>query len=274
GEHRRLEVRVPSDLPDLRPRFDKVGKQVRNAALSPTGARAVFEAHGEILTVPATKGDARNLTNTPGACERDPAWSPDGKSVAYFSDESGEYRLHVAPAHGSDPVKKFALGNPPSFYRNPAWSPDSKKIAYNDKRMNLWWIDLATGKNTLADTGTYMDDVPVPAWSPDGRWLTYAKQLKGGYRAVFVYSLESGARHRITDGMSDAQDPVFDKGGKYLYFAASTDVGPTLEGLALNLATVGRPVTRSVYAVLLRNDLPSPLAPESDEEKGVADKPK
>jgi tricorn protease len=274
GEQRRLDVRVPSDLPDLRPRFEKVGKQIRNAALSPTGARAAFEAHGEILTVPAAKGDARNLTNTPGACERDPAWSPDGRSVAYFSDESGEYQLHVAPAHGSDPVKKYAPGDPPSFYRNPVWSPDGKKIAYNDKRRNLWWLDLATGKNTLADTGTYLDDLPVPAWSPDGRWLTYAKQLKGGYRAVFVYSLESGARHRITDGMSHAQAPVFDGSGKYLYFMASTDVGPSLEALALDLATVGRPVTYSVYAVLLRNDLPSPLAPESDEEKGAAEKPK
>jgi tricorn protease len=274
GARRRLEVRVPSDLPDLRPRFDKVSKQIRNAALSPTGVRAAFEAHGEILTVPAAKGDARNLTNTPGACERDPVWSPDGRSVAYFSDESGEYQLHVAPAHGSDPVKKFALGNPPSFYRNSVWSPDGKRIAYNDKRRNLWWLDLASGKNTLADTGTYVDDLPVPAWSPDGRWLAYAKQLKSGYRAVFVYSLESGARHRITDGMSHAQDPVFDRSGKYLYFMASTDVGPSLEALALKLDTIGRPVTRSVYAVLLRNDLPSPLAPESDEEKGAADKPK
>jgi tricorn protease len=274
GARRRLEVRVPSDLPDLRPRFDKEAGQIRNADISPSGARAVFEAHGEILTVPAAKGDVRNLTNTPGVAERNPAWSPDGRSVAYFSDESGEYQLHVGPANGGGPVKKFALGQPPSFYRNPNWSPDGRKIAYNDKRLNLWWLDLATGKNTLADTGTYMDDIPVPSWSPDGRWLAYAKQLRSGYRAVFVYALESGARHRLTDGMSDAQDPVFDKGGKYLYFTASTDVGHTQEGLALDMATIGRPVTRSVYTMLLRNDLPSPLAPESDEEKGTAEKPK
>jgi tricorn protease len=273
GTHRRLEVRVPSDLPDLRPRFEKVAGQIRNADISPSGARAVFEAHGEILTVPAAKGDVRNLTNTPGVAERDPAWSPDGRSVAWFSDESGEYQLHVSPAQGGSPVKKFALGRSPSFYSNPTWSPDGKKIAYNDKRLGLWLLDLTTGKNTLVDTGTWMDDIPVPSWSPDGRWLAYAKQLRSGYQAIFVYSRESGDRHRLTDGMSDAQDPVFDKGGRYLYFTASTDVGQALEGLALDMAVIGRPVTRSVYAILLRNDLPSPLAPESDEEKGAADKP-
>ena len=113
-----------------------------NAHISPTGARAVFEAHGEILTVPAEKGDVRNLTNTPGVAERDPAWSPDGKSIAYFSDESGEYALHIRDQNGLGAVKKIDLGKPPSFFYAPTWSPDSKKIAYNDKRLNLWYVDV------------------------------------------------------------------------------------------------------------------------------------
>jgi tricorn protease len=269
GAHRRLVVRAPADLPNVRPHFEKVAKQIRNAALSPSGARAVFEAHGEILTVPAAKGDMRNLTETPGVAERDPAWSPDGRSIAYFSDESGEYQLHVRPSRGPGEAKKYALGKPPSFYRTPVWSPDGKKIAYADKRLHLWVLDLGSGKNTLVDRGTYMDDIPTAAWSPDGRWLAYVRQLKSAMRAVFVYSLESGRAHQITDGMSDARYVAFDRSGKYLYFTASTDVGSALEVLALDMAAIGRPVTRSVYAVVLRESLPSPLAPESDEEKGA-----
>jgi tricorn protease len=166
-----LDVRIPADLSGVRPRFDKVARQIQNADISPTGARAVFEAHGEILTVPAEKGDVRNLTGSTASAERNPAWSPDGRSIAYFADESGEYELHVREARGSAPVKKYALGKAPSFYYNPVWSPDGKKIAYGDKRMNLWVLDLGDGKNTLVDTGLYQGDIPDPAWSPDGRWI-------------------------------------------------------------------------------------------------------
>jgi tricorn protease len=266
-KQRKLHVRIPADLPGVRPRLENVAKQIENADISPTGARAVFEAHGEILTVPAVKGDVQNLTSSPGAAERDPAWSPDGKSIAYFSDESGEYELHVRPARGGRDVKKYTLGKAPSYYRSPVWSPDSGKIAYNDQRLNIWCIDLGTGKNTLVDAGMYMDDRPVPAWSPDSRWLTYARQLKNAYRAVFLFSLASGKRHQITDGLSDARHPVFDRSGKYLYFTSSTDIGQSVD-LVLDMATIGRPFTRRVHAVVLRDDLPSPLAPESDEEAG------
>jgi tricorn protease len=107
-----------------------------NSALSPTGARALFEARGEIITVPAEKGDVRNLTNTTSVADRDPSWSPDGKWIAYFSDESGEYALHLRQQSGMGEVKKINLGNPPSFFYNPTWSPDSKKIAFADKRLN------------------------------------------------------------------------------------------------------------------------------------------
>jgi tricorn protease len=267
GTHEPLQVRVPSDLPELRPHFEKVAGQILAGDVSPSGARAVFEAHGEVLTVPASKGDVRNLTQTPGVAEREPAWSPDGKSVAYFSDETGEYQLHVRPSRGGPVTRCYALGKAPSYYRNLTWSPDGKRIAYADKRLNLWVLDLGTGTNTLVDTGTFMDDVPEPAWSPDGRWLAYARQLESAYRAVFLYCLATRTRHRLTDGLADARDPVFDKGGKYLYLTASTDAGQSLEGLALDMASIGRPVTRTVYVVVLRDDLPSPLAPESDEEK-------
>ena len=168
-----------------------------NAHISPTGARAVFEAHGEILTVPAEKGDVRNLTNTPGVAERDPSWSPDGKSIAYFSDESGEYALHIRDQNGLGAVKKIDLGKPPSFFYAPTWSPDSKKIAYSDKRLNLWYVDVDHPSPVKVSTDRF--DSPLQEfdvqWSPDSKWLTYTLQLENHMRGVFVYSLESQEGH-------------------------------------------------------------------------------
>jgi tricorn protease len=269
GVRRDVGIRIPADIAEIRPHFEPVAKKIQNADISPSGVRAVFEARGEILTVPAEKGDIRNLTNSPGVADRDPVWSPDGKSIAYFSDESGEYELHVRPAHGFEALRKYQLGKAPSYYFGPIWSPDGKKIAYTDKRLNVWYLDLDTGKNTLVDTDRYDDRTLDPAWSPDSRWLAYTKQQKSGLRAVFLHSLETGKSHQVTDGMSDARFPVFDQGGKYLYFTASTDVGPALGS---EMSNINRPVTRSVYVMTLRADLPSPLAPESDEEKDVPDK--
>jgi tricorn protease len=267
GKTHKIEVRLSGDFPAVRPRYEKVAKRIRSSNISPTGVRAVFEARGEILTVPAEKGTIRNITNTPGVAERHPAWSPDGKWIAYFSDESGEYQLHLRDQRALTEPKKFALGDSPSFYYEPAWSPDSKKIAYTDKRHNIWILDIATGKSTKVDTNTY--DTPFhsldPAWSPDSRWLAYTKQLKSHLHAVFIYSLEKAETHQVTDGMSDARFAVFDKNGKYLYFTASTDAGLTAGWL--DMSSQNRPVTRSVYLVVLGKDLPSPIAPESDEEK-------
>jgi tricorn protease len=268
---RRLDVRIEADLPGLRPHFVKLGKSIHAAGLSPTGARAVFEARGDIVTVPAEKGDPRNLTETPGVAERDPAWSPDGRSIAYLSDEAGEYELHVRDARGGGTVRKFALGQAPSFYYAPQWSPDSKRIAYTDKRLNLWFLDLATGKNTLVDTDNYDAESRTldAVWSPDGRWLGYTKCLDNYLHAVFLYAVDSGKVRQLTDGQSDARFPLFDRSGKYLYFTASTDIGPAA---AWNdMTSFNHPVTRGVYVTVLADNLPSPLARESDEEKPAPD---
>src|SRR5581483_11278790 len=263
GKPQPLDIRVAADLPAVRPHYKKVAAQILAAGLSPSGVRAVFEAHGEILTVPAEKGDIRNLTNTPGVAERDPAWSPDGRWIAYFSDESGEYQLYVCDQHHAGAVRKIALGKAPSFYFGPVWSPDSKKIAYTDKRLNVWVLDVDQGASTLVDTDTFDDAALDPAWSPDSRWLAYTKQLDNYLRAVFLYDVQSGKRQQITDGMSDVRYAVFDKNGKYLYFTASTDAGPTLGS---GMSGLDRPVTRHVYVAVLASDVASPLAPESDEE--------
>jgi tricorn protease len=268
GTARKIDITLKGDFPEVRPRYVGVGKKIANAEISPTGVRAVFEARGEILTVPAEKGDIRNLTRTTGAMERDPSWSPDGKWIACFSDESGEYALHIIDQAGKGPVKKISLAEHPSFYYRPVWSPDSKKIAYRDKHLTLWYVDIEKAAPVKVDT-TYYYSPPFVwdfTWSPDSRWLTYSKEVPSHMNVIMVYSLETGKATQVTDGLSDAKFPVFDKSGKYIFFTASTDVGLTPGWL--DMSSLDRPVTRSVYVMVLRKDLPSPLAPESDEEKG------
>lgn len=270
GKNSTVPVRVDGPLPQTVPYFKKVAKEIEHWGISATGARAVFEAHGDIFTVPADKGDARNLTRSNNAAERDPAWSPDGKSVAYFSDASGEYALTIRDQDGLKAPRTINLGQPPSFFYSPRWSPDGKRIAYSDKRLNLWVVDLADARPVKIDTDLF--DTPLhefdQAWSPDSRWIAYIKQLQNHLHAVFVYSLDSHAATQITDGMSDCLYPVFDASGKYLYFTASTDSG--LAPGWLDMTSEAHPVTRGVYVAVLRKNLPSPLAPESDEDKGVA----
>ncbi len=268
GRTRAVPVTIHAELAQTRPHFEKLkAAQLTQAAISPTGARAVFEAHGEIITVPAEKGDIRNLTRSPGVADRDPSWSPDGKTLAYFSDESGEYQLHLRDQGGLGPVRKIDLGPSPSFFYNLSWSPDSKQIAYSDKRGDFWLLDLAAGKPVKFDRDIQSRG-PMLRWSPDNKWLTYTKELPNNHRAVFVYSLADAKVTQITDGMSDARSPDWDKSGKYLYFTASTDLG--LSSVGFNMSSNRHPITRAVYLAVLAKDLPSPLAPESDEEKDDA----
>jgi len=265
----KVDIQIATDLAEVRPHFQNVSREVRNPAISPNGVRAVFEAHGEILTVPAEKGDIRDVTNTPGVMERTPAWSPDGKSIAYFSDESGEYALHIKSQSGESDTKKIALDGKSAFYFNPKWSPDSKHIAFNDNELNLWDVEAGSGKVTKIDSDTmYSLDRDI-AWSGDSKWIAFTKFLPNHFHAIAVYSLDTGNSTQITDGMSDARYPAFDRDGQYLYFTASTNYGPTISGL--DMSSDEHDVTRGVYLFVLPNDVASPFAPESDEEKpGVA----
>jgi tricorn protease len=269
GKEHAVDISVTGDFPAVRPHYVNVGDRIESANISPTGARAVFEAHGEILTVPVEHGDIRNLTNTPGVAERDPAWSPDGRWIAYFSDESGEYALHLSPQDGLSEVKKITLGEPPSFFYSPIWSPDSRKIAYSDKRQNLWYVDINDGKPIRIDTNPFAGGPIGADWSPDSRWIAYVRQLDSTIRALFVYNVEDKSVHQVTDGLSDVGAFAFDKNGKYVYFFASTDDGPVL---ASSMGGFKIPVTNATYVVVLRKDLKSPLAPQSDEEKIDSDK--
>lgn len=269
NSQKQIQINVEGDFPEVRPHFQKVpAKSLTNGHLSPTGIRAVFEARGEIVTVPSEKGDIRNLTRSTSVMDRDPAWSPDGKWIAYFSDESGEYALHIRSQNGVGDVRKIHLGTPPSFFYGPRWSPDSKKIAYTDKRLNIWYVDIEKQKPVKVDTDTYESFIRErdPVWSPNSQWIAYPKFLPNHLHAIFIYSLESGKTQQITDSMSDALYPAFDASGKYLYFAASTNMALSVGWL--DLSSMDRPVTRSIYAVVLDKNEPSPITPESDEEKG------
>ncbi len=271
GESRRLTVGVAADLVETRPRFVKGFRYIRNRSVSPTGARVALEFRGEIVTIPAEKGDPRILTGTMGAHERSPVWSPDGRRIAFFSDESGEYELHVRSQDGKGEVKKYKLAGA-GFYDSPEWSPDSRKISYTDNSWSLYWLDLETGV-TKKIGGEYLYG-PSRArtiqhvWSPDSKWIAYTLNTKAYIRTVYAHSLEQDKSYAITDGLSDVSEPAFDAGGKYLYFFGSTDAGPVKQWFDMSNADMR--ATRSLYLVVLKKGIPSPIAKESDEEKGPA----
>ena len=273
GADHAVPIQIHGELPRLAPHLARVRPdEIRNANLSPTGARAVFEAHGEIFTVPAEKGDIRNLTQTPGAAERDPSWSPDGKTVAYVSDASGEYQLYLHDQTGFAPPKVISLGPNPSYYYSPTWSPDSKHIAYADKHLHLWLVDVPSGKPVLVDSGIYGSFGANfnAVWSPDSKWIAYQRDLDNGLEAIFLYNVEDHKFTQITDGMSDATSPAFDPDGKYLYFLSSTNDGPSRAGI--DLSSLDRAETSSPYVVVLAKDGKSPIPPQSDDEKVKAEK--
>jgi tricorn protease len=271
GTSRRLSFTAPADLRETRTRFVKGAKYIRNFSLSPSGARAVFEFRGEIVTVPGEKGDARNLTNTTGAHERWPVWSPDGKQIAYVSDRSGEYALHIAPQDGSAEARTIPLSGA-GFYSRLAWSPDGQKIAFEDNSQSIFWLDVKSGAaKKVASARTYspIDDISF-SWSPDSKWIAYTLDTRPLARSVFVHSIDQGKSFEVTDGLSAVSTPVFDRGGNYLYFFGSTDEGPVRDWFAQSNEDMRG--TRVIYMLVLRKDVPSPLAKESDEEKGAEKK--
>ena len=283
GEDRitQLTVHVRGDQIHARPRWVNVtAGQLSNPSISPTGQRVAFEVRGQILTVPAEHGSIRNLSDWTGdgtsdAAHRYPSWSPDGTRVAFFSDASGEYELVVAPQDGVGDgvgggvaeVERFSMPAA-SYYFHPVWSPDGARIAFRDAGMNLWILERATGRTIRVDTErhAYPERSLDPAWSPDSRWLAYARRLDCHLRAIFVHDTETGASRQLTDGLSDAIQPQWDASGKSLWFLASTDYG--LNTGWLDMSSYDRPVTRGVYLAVLAADDASPLAPRSSEEPG------
>ncbi len=265
GKASKVPVTISADLPQVRPHFEHITPDdILNVSVSPSGKRVLVEAHGEILSMPAEKGDVRNLTRTPAVADRDAAWSPDGKWIAWLSDASGEYALYFRSPDGIGETKKVDLGDQPSFFYGPRWSPDSKKIVLADKHVHLWLVDIEHPATPLkVDDNLFASVVFDPSWSPDSRFLAYEKHLDNQLRATFIYSLDEKKTRQVTDGMSDTGSPRFDRSGKYLWFLARTDVGT---GNSEGMTSIGRPSVSSVYGIVLSKDRPSPVAPQSDEE--------
>jgi tricorn protease len=266
SEPRRLKVGIASDCPEARPRFAKGPQYVREASVSPSGARVALDFRGEIVTVPAEKGDPRNLTNTPGAHERSPAWSPDGKTVAYFSDESGEYQLVLAPQAGKGATRKVKLTGA-GFYSDPVWSRDSKKLLYRDNASAISCVDVESGKVTkvVEPRNGLGGRLSLASWSPDSKWVTYAANTPAQISRVYVYSLDQDKSFPVTDGLTEATEPVFDASGKYLYFLGSNDTGMSKHGFSQSAAD-SRPPRWSLHLAVLSAKAPSPFLRESDEE--------
>jgi len=267
GKSTRLTIGIAAYLEELRPRYLKSNRYIRSADISPAGSRVVFDYRGDIITVPGEKGDPRNITLTTNVHEKYPSWSPDGRSIAYFSDATGEYELHIKSQDGKVEARTFRLKGT-GFYAFPEWSPDSKKIAYTDNGRNLYIIDIESGNINLIDS----DELFQPGqfrqifsdWSSDSKWLTYTKVLKTNFRAVYIYSADQQRSFPVTDGLSDATYPVFDPDGKYIYFMASTDAGPVINWF--DLSNQDMRMTNSIYLATLRKDVVSPFTRESDEE--------
>jgi tricorn protease len=269
GKTRQLNISATGDFPWMMPRWEDVTNRMTNLAISPTGKRVAVEARGEIFTIPAEKGDIRNLSNSSASAERDPSWSPDGKYVSYFSDKSGEYQLILESQDGITPPRAINLPNP-SHYYTPSWSPDSKKLLYTDTNLKVWVLDIASGQAKVVGQDPWM--VPTrtlnPTWSPDSKWVAYSSRLQSLYHAIFISNVETGQSKQITDGLADSVWPVWDASGKYLWFFASTDFG--LKSQWLDMTSYDHDENFGLYLAVLQKSENSPLLPESDEDAGLS----
>ncbi len=268
GRSRVVNITAAGDFPWMMANWKDVTNRMTNMSLSPTGKRILVEARGEIFTIPAEKGDVRNLTNSSASAERDPAWSPDGKFISYFSDKSGEYRLYIEAQDGLTPPREIVLQNPTHYY-TASWSPDSKKILFSDTNLKVWVLDVSSGQAKVVGNDPWM--VPNrtlnPVWSPDSKWVAYASRLRSMYHAIFVSNVETGETKQVTDGLADAVWPAWDATGKYLWFLASTDFG--LRSQWLDMTSYDHDINYGLYFAVLKKTDSSPLLPESDEDKGV-----
>ncbi len=261
----RVSVLVPSDKPATRPEYRNVSKWITEWDLSPSAKRAVLAARGDLFTVPAEKGDVRAVAASSASHERDPAWSPDGRWIACFSDRTGEYEVWLFAADGSTASRQVTKGLT-AYPWTLNWSPDSKKLAFSDKTRTLWVCDVATGQLTKVDRCPHGKILDL-SWSGDSRWLAYAFPLATGFRRIHLWSAASHAITQVTDGLTDDFQPAFDPRGRYLYFVSRRTLDPQFGAFEFAYQF---DATDKVYALTLRADEKSPIAPESDEEGASA----
>lgn len=261
GKAEKVTIAIAEDRAGARGSLTDASKDVTAFGVSPDGKRALFGARGDVFTVPAGEGLTRNLTRTPGVHDRNPKWSPDGKSVAFVSDATGEDEIHVVPADGSAPAKPITSGGDTYKYEI-RWSPDSKKILWGDKKLRLQFVDVETKKVTLVDQAKAFE-VRDSTWSPDSKWIAFARPEVDVLNKVYLYSLESGKSTAVTDGWYTSSFPTFSGDGKYLYFVSARDFNPTYGNTEFN--HIYRDMSR-VYFVTLAKETSNPLRPKLDDE--------
>ncbi|WCJ59263.1 PDZ domain-containing protein [Fontisphaera persica] len=265
-KYQEVKIQVVTDQSTLKPRLENVSGYIHNAAVSPSGKRVIFEARGDVFSAPAENGVVRNLTRTSGVAERYPAWSPDGRWLAYFSDRTGEYELTLRPADGTGEEQTLTSLGPGYRYR-PQWSPDSQKIVWIDQAMKIWLYDFAQKQTRMIDRQKWRYHGALHAftvsWSPDSRWLAYDADKDNRQSCIVLYDTDKQQRHEVTSGFYDDREPVFDPDGKYLYLRTGRQFAPMYSELDNSWVYAN---TWRLAAVPLRRDVPSPLAPRNDEE--------
>ncbi len=263
-----VDIHVVTDRVTLRPRVENVAGLIASATVSPTSKRVLIEARGEIFSIPAEHGVVRNLTETSGVAERFPAWSPDGKWIAYFSDKSGEYELTMRDADGKGAEQTLTqLGA--GFRYQPQWSPDSKKIVFIDQSMRIWLHDLDAKQTREVDRQLWAYEGELRrfagSWSADSRWFAYAKDRENQQSAIAIYDTQQRLVHQVTSGFYDDDQPVFDPDGRYLYYRTKRWFDAIYSEFEPSWIYANG---QALIAVPLRRDVPSPLAPRNDEEPG------
>jgi len=265
GQDKIVDVSIAADKVDTAetaPRTVNAMRFLEQILPSANGEKIAFGARGEVLFFDTDDGNYKNLTNTSGTAERSPVISPDNKAIAYFSDESGEYALHIRSLENNS-VKKIAIEKQPSFYWALSWSPDSKKLVFAGKNLSLWMADAESQTTAKIDTSDYSAQEDwAPNFSPDSKFLAYAKRLKNRAGTVFIYDLTQKRSFQITDGRTHTQSPVFDANGKYLYFMSSSNALTSEYNWAVLNGIFANPLlTRRVHALMLAKDTPSLTLP-------------
>jgi len=265
---RPVEVTIPGARPTLRTQRVDASEFMQWYQISSTGQRALISARGDIWTCPAENGTPRNLTRTSGVAERQCAWSPDGRWIAYFSDATGEYELYLMQSDGKGETKQLTEGSE-TFYADPVWSPDSERILFMDRSGNLYLHTIESGETEIIDTDPW-GGMSRPSWSHDNQWITYSRGTEESRTpVVFIHNIETGERTQVTSGMFPDSSPTFDRKGDWLYFASSRSFQPTYSDLD---TTWVYNQSQVLLAVPLRKDVEYPWPSESDEEQWEEDK--
>jgi tricorn protease len=264
----RVPVVIADDLVSGRGKVVKVDHRITNYEIGPDGQRALFGARGDIFTVPAKFGNIRNLTMTPGVHERSSKWSPDGRTVAFISDQSGMEEIWLMNQDGTGEPRQLTTGGDTYKY-SIRWSPDGSKILWNDKMQRLSFVDVATKAVTVVAMAKPGEIVQF-AWSPDSRWIAYGQPEIEGPNRIYLYSVDGKKTFPVTDTWYNSGGPSFSRDGKYLFFVSDRDFNPVYSSTEWNHAYLSM---SRVYFVTLAKDTKSPFAPKSDEVAVKPEKP-